>query len=191
MTMLCKKAFWMILAVPLAACSGGDSARYLIETPAAVTDAAARVSVRSVELRDVSLPSHASGSDILIRDDAGALRALGDAVWADEPERAVTGTLAKLLDERSSATVSAEPWPLLDGPSARLELRIDRMLAMTSGVYEISGQAAVSAADGSPRERVERFDIAVPLTEVSAAGVTDAQGRALVALTDELIGFLR
>ena len=191
MTMLCKKAFWMILAVPLAACSGGDSARYLIETPAAVTDAATRVSVRSVELRDVSLPSHASGSDILIRDDAGALRALGDAVWADEPERAVTGTLAKLLDERSSATVSAEPWPLLDGPSARLELRIDRMLAMTSGVYEISGQAAVSAADGSPRERVERFDIAVPLTEVSAAGVTDAQGRALVALTDELIGLLR
>lgn len=177
-------------AVPLAACSGGDGARYLIDAPAA-TSSATRVSVRTVELRNVSLPSHASGSEILVRDETGALRPLGDAVWADDPERAVTGTLAQLLDDRSSATVSAEPWPLFNGPSARLEVRIDKMLANVTGVFEITGQAAVSAVDGRPRERVERFAISAPLTEISAAGVTDAQGRALVALTEELIALLR
>ncbi|WP_300580622.1 membrane integrity-associated transporter subunit PqiC [Marivita sp.] len=180
----------VLVALPVAACGSADSARYLIDAPVA-TGAATRVSVQSVELRDVSLPSHASGSEILVRDEGGALRPLGDAVWADDPARAVTGTLAQLLDDRSTATVSAEPWPLLDGPSARLDVRIDRMLASVSGVFEITGQAAVSAVDGRPRERVERFAISVPIAEISAAAVTDAQGRALVALSDELIGLLR
>ncbi|MCK0149228.1 PqiC family protein [Marivita sp. S6314] len=184
------RALGMVMALPLAACGSGDSARYLIDAPAA-SAAQTRVSVRTVELRDVSLPSHASGSEILVRNETGALTALGDAVWADDPERAVTGTLAQLLDERSSATVSAEPWPLLDGPSARLDVRIDKMLADVSGVFEITGQAAVSAVDGRPRERVERFKVTAPLTEVTAAAVTEAQGRALGLLADELIGLLR
>jgi uncharacterized lipoprotein YmbA len=179
-----------VMALPLAACSSGDTARYLIDAPAA-SGAETRVSVRSVELRDVSLPSHASGTSILIRDTDGALRPLGEAEWADDPERAVTGTLAQLLDDRSTATVSAEPWPLLDGPSARLDVRVDKMLATASGVFEITGQAAVSAVDGRPRERVERFAISVPVAEMTATSVTEAQGRALVALSDELIRLLR
>ncbi|SHH86871.1 PqiC family protein [Marivita hallyeonensis] len=185
------RSFALILALPLAACASGDGARYLVAAPAGTTNAETRVSVRTVELRDVSLPSHASGTEILVRDEGGALRPLGDAEWADDPERAVTGTLAQLLDARSTATVSAEPWPLVDGPSARLDVRIDRMLADASGVFEITGQAAVSAVEGRPRERVDRFAIVVPLTEATAAAVTDAQGRALVALADELIGLLR
>jgi uncharacterized lipoprotein YmbA len=184
------RALAVVMALPLAACGSADSARYLIDAPAP-TVAETRVSVRSVELRDVSLPSHASGAEILVREEGGALRPLGDAVWADDPERAVTGTLAQLLDDGSTATVSAEPWPLLDGPSARLDVRIDKMLASVSGVFEITGQAAVSAVDGRPRERVERFAISVPIAEISAAAVTEAQGRALVALSDELIGLLR
>lgn len=185
-----SRVFGLMLALPLAACGGSESARYLIDAPAGAMSAT-RVSVRTVELRDVSLPSHASGSDILVRNESGALTALGDAVWADDPERAVTGTLAQLLDERSSATVAAEPWPLLDGPSARLDVRIDKMLANASGVFEITGQAAVSAVDGRPRERVERFSVVVPLADVTATSVTDAQGRALAVLADELIGMLR
>ena len=184
------RAVAVICAIPLAACSSGGDARYLIDAPTTAA-AEARVSVRTVELRDVSLPSHASGTNILIREDTGALRPLGDAAWADDPERAVTGTLAQLLDARSSATVVAEPWPLFDGPSARVEVRIDRMLASTAGVFEITGQAAVSAVEGRPRERVERFAVAAPITEISAAGVTDAQGRALAMLADEVIGLLR
>lgn len=184
------RALAVVMALPLAACGSGDSARYLIDAPVSATGET-RVSARSVELRDVSLPSHASGAEILVRDEGGALKPLGDAVWADDPERAVTGTLAQLLDTRSTATVSAEPWPLLDGPSARLDVRIDKMLASVSGVFEITGQAAVSAVDGRPRERVERFAISVPISEITAAAVTEAQGRALAALSDELIGLLR
>lgn len=184
------RALAVVMALPLAACGSGESARYLIDAPVAATGET-RVSVRSVELRDVSLPSHASGTEILVREEDGALKPLGDAVWADDPERAVTGTLAQLLDARSTATVSAEPWPLFDGPSARLDVRIDKMLASAPGVFEITGQAAVSAVDGRPRERVERFAISVPVAELTAAAVTEAQGRALVALSDELIGLLR
>ena len=187
-------AMWRVmsvaLALPLAACGGGDAARYLIDTPSSAASET-RVSVRTLELRDVSLPSHASAAEILFRDNTGALLPLGGAVWADDPERAVTETLAELLDARSTATVTAEPWPLLDGPTARLDVRITKMLAMASGVFEITGQAAVSAVEGSPRERVERFSITVPITEISAVGVTDAQGRALAALADDLIRMLR
>lgn len=191
MTLLNWRATAVAMILPLAACGiGGDAGRYLIDAPTAAGNET-RVSVRTLELRDVSLPSHASGSEILVRDEGGALRPLGDAIWADDPERAVTGTLAQLLETRSTATVSSEPWPLIDGPSARLDVRIDKMLASASGVFEITGQAAVSAVEGRPRERVERFAIATPITEMSASGVTDAQGRALVALSDELIGLLR
>ncbi|MGJ8605307.1 MAG: PqiC family protein [Marivita sp.] len=190
MTVLNLRSLAVVMVLPLAACSGTGTARYLIDAPVA-SGAETRVSVTSVELRDVSLPSHASGAEILIREEGGALRPLGDAVWADDPERAVTGALAQLLDDRSTATVSAEPWPLQDGPAARLDVRIDKMLATAAGVFEITGQAAVSAVDGTPRERVERFAIAVPLTEITAGAVTEAQGRALVALSDELIGLMR
>lgn len=191
MTGIHWRALGFALVLPLAACSSGDGARYLIDPPAGAASAETRVAVRTVELRDVSLPSHASGTEILVRDETGALRPLGDAVWADDPERAVTGTLAQLLDARSTAAVAAEPWPLFDGPSARLDVRIDKMLASVSGVFEITGQAAVSAVDGRPRERVERFAISVPISEITAAAVTEAQGRALAALSDELIGLLR
>ena len=102
-------AMWRVisvaLALPLAACGGGDAARYLIDTPSSASET--RVSVRTLELRDVSLPSHASAAEILVRDDTGALLPLGGAVWADDPERAVTETLAELLDARSTATVTA------------------------------------------------------------------------------------
>jgi uncharacterized lipoprotein YmbA len=190
MTGLNWRGVAFVMALPLAACSGTDSARYLIDAPA-VADAQTRVSVQTVELRDVSLPTHASGTSIFLREADGGLRPLGNAEWADDPERAVTGTLAQLLDSRSSATVSAEPWPLRDGPTARLDVRVDKMLAEASGVFDITGQVAVSAVDGRPRERVERFDISVPITEMSAAGVTEAQGRALVELSDAMIGLLR
>ncbi len=185
------RAIGLVLALPLAACGiGGESGRYLIDAPTSEAGVT-RVSVATIELRDVSLPSHASGAEILVQMEDGALTPFGDAVWADDPERAVTGTLAQLLDDKSTATVAAEPWPLLDGPGARLDVRIDKMLASVSGVFEISGQAAVSAVDASPRERVERFSVAAPITELSAAGIVDAQGRALASLTDELIGLLR
>lgn len=190
MTLTTCRVICLALALPLAACSGGDAARYLVDAPV-VSAPETRVAVRTLELRDVSLPNHASGAEILLRDDAGALRPLGDAVWADDPERAVTGALAGLLDARSSATVSAEPWPLADGPTARMDVRIDRMLATSAGVFEITGQAAVSAVDGPARDRVERFAVTAPIVETSAAGVANAQGQALVALSDRLIGMLR
>lgn len=191
MTVLNWRSMAVAMALPLAACGTGDTARYLIDAPLVVAGSETRVSVRTLELREVSLPDHASGTSIFVREADGALRPLGDAEWADDPERAVTGTLAQLLDARSTATVAAEPWPLLDGPAARMDVRIDKMLANASGVFEITGQAAVSAVDGRPRERVERFAIVVPVTEITAAAVTEAQGRALAALTDELIGLLR
>ncbi|MCL3880786.1 ABC-type transport auxiliary lipoprotein family protein [Marivita sp. GX14005] len=181
----------LVLALPLAACGTAEDTRYLIGAPALVEPAKARVGLRSVELRDVTLPEHASGTDVLFRHEDGALRPLGDAVWADDPERAVTGTLAQLLDARSSAVVAPEPWPLRDGPSARMTVRIDKMIASSTGLFEITGLAAIAGVEGRPRERVERFGIAVPLTAATAAAVTEAQGRALVALSDELVGLLR
>lgn len=174
----------------MAACGSSNTARYLIDAPSDAGQVT-RVATASVELRTVSLPSHASAAEILLRDNAGALAPLGNAVWADEPERAVTGTLAHLLDTRSTAVVSAAPWPLQDGPVARLDIRIDKMLADASGVFVLTGQASVSAVVGPVREQVKRFAITVPMDGLTAPAVTDAQGRALVALADDAIALLR
>lgn len=178
----------LFLILPLVACDSASDARYLIDTPP--PGPARPLAVTSVELRDVTLPGHATGSDILVREADGGLRPLDGADWADDPERAVTATLARALDLGSTATVIAEPWPLRDGPAARLELRMDRMLARADGRFELGGQAALVADRGRIRDRVERFDIEVPLADLSAPAVTDAAGRALGQLADELIALL-
>lgn len=176
----------LCLTLFLAACSGAEPQRYLIAAP--VPAEPVRLAVSTVELREVSLPGHASGSDVLVQTADGGLVPLGDAIWADDPASAVTAQLAEAMDAGSSATVAAEPWPLFDRPQAQVEVRISRMLARADGLFDLTGQVAVSGA--TVRERVDRFAITVPLAEVSAAGISAATGQALNQLADSILGYL-
>ncbi len=173
----------LALIAALAAC-GDKNARFLIDTPTAAQPT--RVGLSTIEVRDVSLPAYAADSQIVVQDPDGALRVVKNAVWADDPVRGVTGALARALDAGTTATVSPEPWPLEEPAAARLEVRVDRMVARSDGMFEMSGQYAVSSRDLSVRERVERFQIAVPLASEGPGAVANATGAAIGELARQI-----
>lgn len=169
-----------LLVLFLAACGTGNEARYLIE-PEPV-ESKVRLVVGTLEVRDVSLPAYASEPDILAEAADGALYAQGDSVWADDPVQGVTSALVRVLSERTTATVAAEPWPLSDPAQVRLDVRVNRIYARADGTFVLSGQFAVASPDAVVREFVRSFDVRVPLSGEGGGAVAAAQSAAIAEL---------
>lgn len=176
-----------VLICGLSAC-GDNKARYVI--PPSDTGTEVRLRVSSIEVRDVSLPAYAAASEIVIEDTDGALRPVAKAIWADDPPRAITGALARSLDVRSSAAVSAEPWPLSDAADVRLEVRVSQMIARADGVFSMTGQFALASQSGAIRDTLQRFEIDVPLADTSPASVATATGNAIDTLAEQILSRL-
>ncbi|WP_323005135.1 PqiC family protein [Pseudorhodobacter sp.] len=183
-------AITLAAAVPLMSC-GDTNARFPIATSAEATVTKARVAVRTIEVRDVSLPAYAAASEIVVEQSGGALSVVPKAIWADDPVRGVTGALSRSLDLRSTASVASEPWPLAEPADVRVEVRIDRMIAKTDGSFELSGQFAIAAPNGAIRESVQRFAVTAPMADSSPAAVAQATGIAIDKLSDEIVKKLR
>ncbi len=183
-----KPLLFLTLAVVLAAC-GDTKSRFLIATD----DIAAkvRVGVGSIEVRDVSLPAYASASEIVLEQPDGGLKPVAKALWADDPVRGVTGALARSLAAKSTATVSAEPWPLTDEAAVQLEVRVDQMVAGADGTFRLTGQFALSSQEDQIRESLTRFAVSVPLVDTTPGAVASATGRAIDALADQVLAKLR
>lgn len=188
----------VLLATVLSGCGalgGGTATRYLVDTaPSAAAPAPApvRLRVSTIELRDVVLPAHGEGTQILVEGADGGLTPIPGGQWADGSARGITTELARHLDLRGTATVAAEPWPLADPAQIRVEVRIERLLARADGRFQLSGQYAVSAPDGHLREFIERFDLLAPMPEgrAPAAAVAQSYGQALSLLGDQILARL-
>lgn len=176
-----------LLFALLAACGADD--RFLIAPATDVREA--RVRVATIEVREVSLPAYAAASEIVVEQPSGALQTVKNAMWADDSVRGVTGTLARSLDLSSTASVAAEPWPLAEPAQARVEVRVDRMVARNDGRFELSGQFAIAAPEGAVSERVERFEILTPLVDLTPPSIAVATGAAVDALAQKIIARLR
>jgi uncharacterized lipoprotein YmbA len=150
-----------------------------------------RIAVGTIEVRDVSLPTYAAASEIVIEKDDGSLSVVPKAIWADDPVHGVTGALARSLDLRSTASVASEPWPLAEPAAARVEVRIDRMIAKMDGQFELSGQFAIASPDGAIRESVQRFAVSAPMADSTPAAVAQATGAAIDNLADVIVKKLR
>lgn len=174
----------LTLAVLAATGCADNSARFLIDPPGA--GSAMRARVATVELRNVSLPGYASALEIAQQQQDGALRNVPKSVWADDPVRGVTMALARSLDQASTATVATEPWPLEEPAQAQVDVRVERMLARADGVFAFAGQYAVASPDGAIRERLTRFDIAVPMPAADPAAIAAASGKAISELAGQI-----
>lgn len=190
MTMQTPLRFPLILSLALALAACGDSAaRYLVEPAPAGPAVALRAP--SIEVRDVVLPAYAEASQILLEEADGALRPIRRSEWADSSARSMTAAIARSLDLQSTSAVAAEPWPLSEPAAARLEVRIDRLVARADGAFQMSGQYAVAAPDGRVREVLERFDFRVPLAGDSPGAIAGASGQAIDLLAAQIVQRLR
>ncbi len=176
--------FLALLLIAATACSD-KSVRYLVEPGPAGRQVA--VGVRSVEVRDVVLPTYAEASEMMQARADGGLGTIKDAVWADSTSQALTQLLAASLGLRARAEVAAEPWPLDQPAEARLEVRIERMLPQPDGNFVLSGQYAVSSPDGRLREFLHRFSISVPLEGQGPPAIARAKGQAVDRLADDIV----
>lgn len=179
--------FAFALVAALAAC-GANSDMYLISST--VPQTKARVSTRSIEVKEVTLPAYAAGSEMVYQTSEGALKTAKGVLWAEEPRAAVTRIIAEQLDAGTTAQVAAEPWPLLDSPNTTLDLRIDRMVARADGQFELSGQYAISSFSGG-RDTLRRFTILQPILDTAPATIAAATGAALAQLATEISQTLR
>jgi uncharacterized lipoprotein YmbA len=146
----------------LAGCSNPEkTGRYLIDPPTPAVRVANKLG--TAELADVSLPEYAKGGEVSWQTADGAVRSNPRNLWADEPERAFTLTLARAISDMSGATVIAEPWPLAEPPRRRVVVRVEKALAQLDGIYRLSGRYYVSQDSAGGTNHARSFDIAVPL----------------------------
>lgn len=165
----------------LAACSSAPALRYPVSV-LPETGGKIGVSVSALEVRDVNLPLYAGLETISIEGPDGVLITDKNTLWADDPTRAVTQGLADALSALTRAKVAAEPWPLSDGPDARLEVRFSKALAGKDGQFSMAGQYFVSSPGGLRREVARRFDVSVPYVVGNPTSVADAMGQAIQKL---------
>ncbi|WP_149756651.1 PqiC family protein [Roseivivax sediminis] len=166
----------------LAACGGGDI-RYA--TPPSAPEARVGSAYATLEVVEVQLPTYAASEDIFVADAGGALTALGP-LWADDPARAMTLQLARDLSAITGAQVAPEPWPFRDYAAAKLDVRLEDMLATAAGTFRLSGQFFVAPDDGG-RDRSGRFAIEVPLAEdADAASIAAARSAAVSQLAEDI-----
>ena len=169
----------------LGACSSGEkTARYLIDPP----DNGQRVADRlgTAELKDVSLPEYASGDEVSWQTADGAVRSNTKQLWADDPQRAFTLTLARTISDMSGATVIAEPWPLSEPPRRTLEVRVEKALAQANGNYRLSGRYFVGDTAAGGANQARSFDISIPLADTGPAAIARAQSQAIAQLAGQI-----
>ncbi|KAA8608367.1 hypothetical protein AL036_07530 [Salipiger aestuarii] len=174
------------LVLVLAAC--GTDQRYLIDPPQVA--GSARVQVATLEVRDVSLPAYAEASEILVEGPDGGLSPIQNALWADDPVRAMTLAIAEQVAAGSSATVAPEPWPLQEDAQAEVTVTVAQLVAQADGTLRMTGQYALSSYDRIVRERIVPFSIAQPMRDNSPNAVAAATGAAISQLSADIIGSL-
>lgn len=175
------------LVLFLAGC-GGQPARLAV-SPAA-SEMQTRVSVRSVEVGDISLPDYANASEIARETEGGLIESLPGLIWADVPEDAMANAMVRHLSQITDASVARAPWPLSSLPDAELTIRAERMLVRADGQLYLSGQFAIRRDDGARAERIRSFDITVPVGGADLPALADAHGRAWRELAEQIAGEL-
>lgn len=148
------------------------------------------VAYRTVEIREVSLPTYAESETIFMEGGGGTLMPAQGVEWADLPQRAITLDLAEVLEGVTGALVAAEPWPFEALPQARVEVRVTRLAAGVDGVFRIGGHYYVADLRGEldrPSDRSGQFEASVPYDpEGGAAAIAMARSRAVRDLARQI-----
>lgn len=170
-------SFVALLSATLLGCSGTEPVRLAPSEPVAVD----RVGVRykTIAVREVSLPTHASSEDIAVSGPLGTLTGI-DALWSDDPVRAVTLDVARALTDITRAQVAPEPWPFESFPDVTVDIRLERLLPTSDGTYVARGMAFVAPGEGLGRERTRSLDLSVAFDPEGGAVAIAAARAALI-----------
>jgi uncharacterized lipoprotein YmbA len=181
--MIRQGLIFAFVVASVVACSG-PKAQYLVEPVA--SDLKLRTSLSTLMVKTVSLPSYAAAEDVAIQDESGAVVTQKGALWADQPERATTLTLARNLTEILSAQVAPEPWPLDGLPDAAVDVRVERMLAGNNGSFQLTGIYYIGGEAQTIKAIAHSFRIETPVAKPGLTGIAAAQAIAIRQLSEQI-----
>ncbi len=144
----------------LGACGGDPALRFAV--PQAPAGDRIAIGARSVEVREVTLPTYASSEEIFFESPTGSISSDPSLLWADDPRRAMTLSLARLIGDVTGVRTASEPWPFESFAEARVEVRVDEMIAGANGWFRLSGQYFVASDSQRVSERSGSFALAAP-----------------------------
>lgn len=176
----------IVALLALAGCGlGAPDVRYAV--PEIAPEARVSIPYRSVEVRDVTLPTYAELEQISIETAEGALVA-SDLLWADDPSRGATLELSRALAIITQSPVASEPWPFDTYPDARVEVRVEEFVASArTNEFRLAGQYFVAALEDRGRDRSGVFRVSVPLPpEAGPAQIAAARGQAMSLLAEQI-----
>lgn len=185
--------FALFACLALIGCGGaGEPLRYAPDVPSQ----AVRINIplKSVSLREVSLPAYATEEGIAIADASGAITTAPDRLWADDPTRAVTLRLTNALADVTGRVVASDPWPFEQNPEAVVEVRIETFVAEASGRFVAQGRYYVAhpfdEEDGPKRkDRAVSFRLAEPFNpDAGFRAIAAARTRVISALARDIAG---
>lgn len=168
----------------LLAC-GSDPVLYPV--PEARPDLRVASRFPTIEVRDVSLPLYAAAEEIAVLGEGGALVGVDDRLWADDPVRSVTLSLARHLTEITRARVAPEPWPFESYPAARVDVRVEEALVTPAGAFRMRGQYFVADVAGYGGDRARLFDLSAAVSDPASPAAMAAARAVLVAELAERI----
>ena len=170
------------LILALAAC--GET-QYFAASPTA-SDLRVNARADTVLVNLASIPEYAVNQEIPIENEDGSLSTDTDRLWADLPDRALAGSLARHLNQITDAEVAVEPWPLAGFPEAEISVFVEDMIVQATGTLLFTGSYAirVEEAVGS----VDTFSIRVPVPpgEASYVSIIAAHEAAWRLLAEQL-----
>lgn len=166
------------LCLVLAACSGDGPVRYAAD-PVPVTQKVG-IHYGAISVRDISLPSYASGETIAIEGAGGQLNETTDILWADDPVREATLRFAQALAAITGARVAPDPWPYSSVPQVVVDIRMERFVPRSNGQFVASGQYFVAPDEGMGSERAGTFTLAVPFDPAGGYGAIAAARAAVL-----------
>ena len=176
----------LVSALALFGCSeAAEPLRYA--TPSPATDTRVSISLASVSVREVSLPSYATEEGIAVADASGVITSAPESIWADEPTRAVTLRLTNALADMTGRVVAADPWPFRDDPDAVVEVRLEDFVAERAGRFIAQGRYYVAYEVEDRTDRALSFRLVQPYDpEGGFAAIAAARAQVIAALAQDI-----
>jgi uncharacterized lipoprotein YmbA len=156
--------------------------------PPSTSELRLNVAPDTVMVNLASIPEYAINQEIPIQQPDGSLLTDTDRLWADLPDRALAGSLARHLNTITDAEVAVEPWPLSGFPEAEISIFVEDMIVQAGGTLRFTGTYAIRRedADGGGGGGVETFSLLVPVPALDYVTIIAAHEAAWLALAEQI-----
>ena len=176
--------FAILTATLVAACAPAPGpVSYLLDAEARPTGA---ISGAPIGLREIKLPLYARRAQIAVLGEGGEVTLNEDHRWAEEPPRASSRQVARIIAAQLSRPVVVEPWPPGVSPKVRVDIDVDYLIGSLGGEVRLGGQYRLVRTAAPSDAQIRTFEYVEPLGAEGFAELVKGHSRALTRLAEEI-----